>query len=107
MKPAYQKEWMTCLLALAISVLPLTACSKEPSKGQPVQGDYSLRIGATGMPEVLDAKGRLVKGHEVKPPVEAKNILNVKTFTVMEVQGSHFILFSINGTLYRYDLPHY
>mgnify|MGYP001619891591 CR=1 FL=1 len=105
----YRKQyqnWFSYLLVLCIGYIPLTACSKEPSRDQKDGFSYTLSFDSKGMPVVLDAKGNPVPPIRVEGAVDAKKIVRVRNFSVIDVEGSHFILFQINGTMYRFNLPH-
>lgn len=101
------QNWFSCLLALSIGFIPLAACSKEPPKDDKNKFSYNLSFDATGLPVVLDQKGIAIAPRKVDGPVGAKKIVRVRTFSVIEVEGSHFILIDIGGSLYQVDLPHY
>ena len=100
-------KWFSYLLALLIGYIPLTACSKEPSRDQKDRFSYTLSIDAKGVPVILDARGKVIPPVKVEGAVEAKKIVRIRNFSVIDVEGSHFILFQINGSTYRYNLPHY
>ena len=100
----YQKL-LSCLLVSSIGLIPLTACSKEPLQSKKDPYSYTLSIDAKGLPVVLDAKGIALPAERVEGPVNAKKIVRVRTFSVIDVEGSHYILIDIGGKLYRINLP--
>ena len=100
----YQK-WFSYLLVLGIGYMPLTACSKEPSRNNKDRLSYTLSFDAKGMPVVLDAKGNPIPPKKVEGAVDARKIVRVRTMSVIDVEGSHFILIDLDGTMYRIDLP--
>jgi hypothetical protein len=100
------QKWFLYMLVLFIGYTPLAACSKEMSRDHNGKFSYTLSFDAKGMPMVLDASGQPVPAKRVEGPVDAKKIVRVRNFSVIDVEGSHFILFQINGTMYRFDLPH-
>ena len=101
------QKWFSYLLVLCIGYIPIAACSKEPPKDPKDQFSYTLSLDAQGNPTVLDARGKPVPPKRVEGPVDARKIVRVRTMSVIDVEGSHYILFQINGTMYRFDLPHY
>lgn len=105
MRYKHYKKWLSFLLALSVSVIPLSACSKEQSKDHPAPFSYKLSFDENGVPIVLDQKGNALPLRKVDGPVGAKKILRVRTFSVIEVEGSHFILVTINGTTYQINIP--
>ena len=54
---------------------------------------------------VVDPKGIALPAKKVEFPVDAKKILRVRTFSIIDVEGSHFILITINGSTYQINLP--
>jgi len=100
----YQKL-MSCLLVSSIGFMPLLACSKEPPKGKKDLFSYTLSIDAKGTPMVLDAKGNPLPAKLVEGPVNAKKVVRIRTFSVIDVEGSHFVLIDIGGKLYQIYLP--
>lgn len=100
----YQK-WFAYLLVSSIGLVPLAACSKEPPKDKKDKFAYTLSFDAKGLPVVLDAKGKPIPPRKVEGPVNAKKIVRVRTISVIDVEGSHFILIEIGGTTYQIDLP--
>lgn len=100
----YQK-FLSCMLISSIGLMPLAACSKEKPYENKDRFSYTVKIDSKGMPVVLDAKGKEIPANEVKLPVDAKKIVRVRTFSVMDVEGSHYILISIGGTTYKINLP--
>ena len=100
----YQK-FLSCLLVSSIGLMPLAACSKEPPKGKKDPYSYTLSIDAKGLPAVLDPKGIALPAERVEGPVNAKKIVRVRTFSVIDVEGSHFILIDIGGKVYKINLP--
>ena len=100
----YQKL-LSCLLVSSIGFIPLAACSKEPPKGKKDPYSYTLTIDAKGLPVVVDPKGIALPAKKVEFPVDAKKILRVRTFSIIDVEGSHFILITINGSTYQINLP--
>ena len=100
----YQK-FLSCLLFWSIGLMPLAACSKEKPQDKKDRFSYTLSIDAKGLPVVLDARGNPIPAKEVKFPVDAKKIVRVRNFSVIDVEGSHFILITINGSTYQINLP--
>lgn len=104
----YQKQlskWFSYLLILCFGYVPLAACSKEPPSKQPKDHfSYTLSIDEKGMP-VVSANGRHIPATRVEAPLVAKKIVRVRTMSIMDVEGSHFILIELGGSLYRIDLP--
>ena len=100
----YQKI-LTCLLASSIGLMPLAACSKEKTQDKKDRFSYTLSIDPKGLPVVLDSRGNSIPAKKIEPPVDAKKIVRVRTFSVIDVEGSHYILIDIGGTLYRINLP--
>ena len=100
----YQKL-LSCLLVSSIGLIPLTACSKEPLQSKKDPYSYTLSIDAKGLPAVLDSKGIALPAKKVEFPVDAKQILRVRTISIIDVKGSHFVLITINGTTYQINLP--
>jgi len=62
--------------------------------------NYSINLQSNGDMTVRNAKGQALKGVVDDRPI--KRIRSVKTLTIIEAEGSHFII--INGR--RYYLPH-
>lgn len=100
----YQKL-LSCLLVSSIGLAPLTACSKEPPKGKNDPFSYTVSIGEKGVPMVMDSQGISLPAEKVKLPMDAKKIQRIRTISVIDVEGSHYILIDINGSLYRINLP--
>jgi hypothetical protein len=100
----YQK-WFAYLLVSCIGLVPLAACSKETPKDKKDRFSYSLSFDEKGLPVVLDAKGKPIPPKKVEGPVDAKKIVRVRTISIIDVVGSHYILIDLGGTLYRIDLP--
>lgn len=100
----YQK-FLSCLLFLSIGLMPLAACSKEPPKGKNDPYSYTLSVDAKGVPAVMDPKGIALPAKKVEFPVDAKKIVRVRNFSVIDVEGSHFVLITINGSTYQINLP--
>lgn len=100
----YQKL-LSCLLVTSIGFIPITACSKEPPKGKKDPFSYTLSIDAKGIPVILDPKGFAIPSKPVEGPVNAKKVVRVRTFSVIDVEGSHFVLIDIGGKLYQINLP--
>ena len=100
----YQKL-LSCLLVSSIGFIPLAACSKEPPKGKKDPFSYTVSIDAKGLPVVVDSEGVSLPAKEVKLPLDAKKLVRVRTFSVIDVEGSHFILIQIGGTMYQINLP--
>jgi hypothetical protein len=98
-------KWFAYLLVSSIGLVPLVACSKEAPKDKKGRFAYSLSFDEKGLPVVLDAKGKPIPPKKVEGPVDAKKIVRVRTISVIDVEGSHFILIEIDGRLYRIDLP--
>lgn len=100
----YQKL-LSCLLVSSIGLVPLTACSKEPPKGKKDPFSYTVSIDENGVPKVIGSQGISLPVEKVKLPVDAKKILRIRTISVMDVEGSHFVLIDINGSVYKIPLP--
>jgi hypothetical protein len=99
------QKWFSYLLVLCIGYIPLTACSKEPPKNQKDRFSYTLSFDAKGNPTVLDANGKPIPAQRVDGAVDAKKIVRVRTISVIDVEGSHYILINIGGYLYKINLP--
>lgn len=100
----YQK-FLFSLLASSVGFIPLAACSKEPPKGRKDPYSYTVSIDPKGMPIVTDPKGISLPATKVELPVDAKKIVRIRTFSIMDVEGSHFVLIDIEGTTYKILLP--
>lgn len=100
----YQK-FLSCLLFSSIGLMPLAACSKEKPQDKKDRFSYALSFDAEGLPMVLDARGKSFPAKKVEPPIDARKIVRVRTFSVIDVEGSHFILIQIGGTMYQINLP--
>lgn len=100
----YQKI-LTCLVVSSIGLMPLAACSKEKAQDKKDRFSYTLSIDPKGVPVVVDARGNPIQAKKIEPPVDAKKIVRVRTFSVMDIEGSHYILIDIGGSLYRINLP--
>lgn len=100
----YQKI-LTCLLVSSIGFMPLAACSKEKTPNKEDRFSYTLSIDPKGLPVVLDSRGKSIPAKKIEPPVDARKIVRVRTFSVIDVEGSHYILIDIGGSLYRINLP--
>jgi hypothetical protein len=99
------KMFLSCLLVSSIGFMPLTACSKEKPTDKKDPFSYTLSIDAKGLPVILDAKGNPIPSKLVEGSVNAKKVVRVRTFSVIDVEGSHYVLISIGGTLYQINLP--
>lgn len=55
--------------------------------------------------KVFDANGKPMQLTKVTGAIPAKKIVRVRTMSILDVEGSHFVLIEIGGTLYRIDLP--
>ena len=100
----YQKL-LSCLLVSSIGLIPLAACSKEPLQSRKDPYSYTLSIDEKGLPAVLDPQGRALPAKIVEFPVDTKKIVRVRTFSIIDVKGSHFVLITIGGTTYQINLP--
>lgn len=100
----YQKL-LPYLLVSVIGFVPLVACSKEPPKDKKDPYSYTLSIDAKGMPVIMSPKGVALPAKKVEFPVDAKKILRVRTLSIIDVEGSHFVLITIDGTTYKVPLP--
>lgn len=96
---------LSCLLVSSLGFIPLAACSKEKPYTQKDRFSYTLTIDANGVPAVKDARGNPIEAKKVELPVKAKKIVRIRTVSVMDVEGSHYILIDIGGTLYQINLP--
>jgi len=105
MQCKHYKKLLSCLLVSSIGFIPLAACSKEKPKDKKDPFSYTLSIDAKGLPVVLDAKGNPIPPKRVEGSVDAKKVLRIRTFSVIDIEGSNFILIEIGGTIYRIDLP--
>lgn len=110
------KQWAANLLVVWIGFLPLAACAKEPTKPsgetsyqEPTkptgQASYNVTLDANGLPALIGPNGRIIPAKKVTPPIPAKLITRVRTMSIIDVVGSHFVLIEIGGTLYRVDMP--
>lgn len=68
---------------------------------------YTISFTAEGEPSVLDAKGRPAKARRVCGPIKADKIVRVRTMSIVEAEGSHYIVINLDGALYQIDLPHF
>ena len=100
----YQKL-LSCLLVSSIGFIPLAACSKEPPKGKKDPFSYTVSIDAKGLPVIVDSQGISLPAKEVKLPMDAKKIVRIRTFSIIDIVGSHFVLIDIGGKLYQINLP--
>lgn len=98
------KKWVSNLLVVWIGCLPLGACANEHPK-PPDRASYNVVIDAKGIPAVVGPDGRTIQAKKVTPPIAAKQITRVRTMSIIDVVGSHFVLIEIGGTLYRVDMP--
>ena len=55
--------------------------------------------------KVFDANGKPMQLTKVNGAIPAKKIVRVRTMSILDVEGSHFVLMEIGGTLYRIDMP--
>lgn len=99
------RKFLSCLLVSSLGFIPLAACSKEKPSAQKDQFSYTLTIDTKGVPAVKDARGNLIQAKKVDLPLKATKIVRVRTVSVMDVEGSHYILIDIGGTLYQINLP--
>lgn len=93
-------KWFSYLLILCVGCIPLTACSKEQPKTPKDQFSYTLTLDEKGLPIVNGIPGKRVEG-----PLEAKKIVRVRTMSIMDVVGSHYILIELGGVMYQINLP--
>lgn len=93
-------KWFSYFLVLCIGYIPLTACSKEPPRSSKDRFSYTLTLDEKGLPVVNGIQGKRVAG-----PVDAKKIVRVRTMSIMDVEGSHYILIELGGTMYQINLP--
>lgn len=100
----YQKI-ISWVLATSLGFIPLAACSKEKPYSQKDRFSYTLTFDPNGVPEVKDAKGNTIQAKKVELPLKATKIVRVRTASIMDVEGSHYILIDIGGTLYQINLP--
>lgn len=88
-----------------IILLPLTVSCVAAKKDYQDQAggvfNYQLNFDSKGEIVVRDAEGNIIKGVRDERPI--KRIIGVKTFTVIEGEGSHFIW--IRG--YKYYIPYH
>jgi hypothetical protein len=67
---------------------------------------YELMFNSNGDIEVCDASKNIVPGKPAEFPEKASQIYGVKTITIVEAEGSHYIIVYVNGVPKKYYLPH-
>lgn len=80
----------------------------NPTKQSPCGGyqfNYTLNIDANGRFQVIDKTGRVAEAREVSGPLDAKRIMRVRTLSIVEVEGSHYLVIMLDGVLYEIPLP--
>lgn len=92
------------LLIFCIGSAPLSACAK-PSNDQKYQFAYTAGIDASGKLQVLDKNGKPLPTQRITGPVDARKIIRVRTMTIVEVEGSHYLDITIDGVPYKVMLP--
>lgn len=93
-------KWFSYLLILCLGYVPLTACSKEQPKSSKDRFSYTLTLDEKGLPVANGISAKRVQG-----PLEAKKIVRVRTMSIMDVEGSHYILIELGGVMYQINLP--
>ena len=92
------------LLVLLMGCVSLSACATPPKHDQS-QFSYTVSLDADGNLTVLDRYRKPVKAQKISGPVDAKKIVRVRSITIIEVEGSHFLEIVIDGTPYKVPLP--
>lgn len=85
--------------------LPLSACAKEPPGGQNYRFAYTASLDANGNLRVLDANGKPLPAKRIDGPLSAKKIVRVRTMSIVEVEGSHYLAINVDGVFYQIPLP--
>ena len=103
-------------MLISTLVIPITACaemkystrtSSTTSTSDEMQ--YKFTIDSKGNPMVVGANGKAIRGEPVdfsQQGVRATEILDIKTYTIVEARGSHYILVKSGGKSLKFTLPH-
>ena len=108
------------LLITALCVTPLVACAgtgkdaTTPDSGDKVESISDLRFAVavdkdgSATPVVTTKSGQQLKGKLIPrgKSVHASSIEEMETISVVRAKGSHYIVVSIGGHNYVFDLPH-
>lgn len=99
-----------CLAMVPVVVAALVGVSSlnaEPkgSIKSPYRFAYTAGVDANGNLKVLDARGKQLPVKKVDGPLSAKNIVKIRTMTIVEVEGSHYLAIELDGVAYQIPLP--
>lgn len=68
--------------------------------------EYTIRFDANGKLLVFDRDDEEVKGEKFDFPQEATSIKDIKTISIVQATGSHYLIIILGGTPYKFNLPH-
>lgn len=72
-------------------------------------GQYKIEMDSDNNVTIFDKFGKAVEGKEVSLPLELgenAQLISVVAGQFLEIKGSHYILWIVNGSIYKYYLPH-
>lgn len=93
------------LLALTTATVSLGALAKDQPLDKPYRFAYTAGVDANGTLKVLDAKGKPLPMKRIDGPLRAKRIVKMRTLTIVEVEGSHYLAIMLDGVPYQIPLP--
>ena len=101
----YSLAVVPVLVATLVGMSSLNAESKGASIKSPYRFAYTAGVDANGNLKVLDARGKQLPVKKVDGPLPAKNIVKIRTMTIIEVEGSHYLAIELDGVAYQIPLP--
>lgn len=93
------------LAVLLMTCASIAACAKEPPATHPYRFNYTTTLDSKGNLTVLDARGKPIPAKRIDGPLSAKKIVRVRTMSILEIEGSHYLAIIVDGVAYQIPLP--
>lgn len=77
-------------------------CSEEPE----INISFSLDDNKDDSGLRIKFGDKIIEGKETELPLKATKIKAFKTLSVLQAEGSHYLIIRIGGISYKFNLPH-